>query len=504
MSTRVNLLVLAGFLCFTLIVRKIHQWRSLSKFPGPFLAQWTRFYRAYYDIVVGGGWLEHLEELHEIYGKLATNTGSLYALSNLHFSHPAAYADIYTSAPLHPKDPYMYQTFAIPPSSFSETDPKEHSAVKSLTSTFFSRKSILGVEHIIQGQIDKLVARLVNNHKSRPADMDKAFRSTTLDIITVYTFAYSIDAISYPDFEHPVLMGIDMHVKKLWIFKHFPLVKRLLVGLPRWLAVAIAPSTKPTLEFTGEMEKLVDYALADPYRVVEQEDRNVFYTLLTDVYGERKMKQSQKVTRKWLIGEGQVLRVAGSDTVGNTCTVGARCILRDERVLSKLVQELENAWPDKNHRMTYEKLEKLPYLTAVIKESLRMASGLVTPLARVVPSTGSMIAGNSVPPGTVVSIGNSFVHSNPDVFSDPTRFYPERWMQGDHHALEKYLVAFGKGPRSCIGINLAWCELYLILGNLFRKLDLRATHDLNSKLRVTDYLVPFYDGEVLHVTVNER
>ncbi|KAF9259803.1 cytochrome P450 [Marasmius fiardii PR-910] len=501
MLPQVNLTVvaLAGILFLFLLITKIQRWRALSRYPGPFLAQWTSFYRAYYDIVVGGGWIEHLQDLHEIYGPVVR-----IGPNELHFSDPTAYADIYTSTPLHLKDPHMYDTFAIPPSSFSETDPREHNIVKSLTSAFFSRKAILGVEHIIQEQIDKLISQLLKYHRSTPADMDKAFRSATLDIITLYTFAYSIDAVSYPNFEHPVLVGIDRHVKKLWIFKHFPLLKHLLMSLPHSVVKTLVPSTRPALEFTGEMEKLVDYALEDPYRSAGEETRNVFYTLLNDGYGERKLKQSHKVTRKWLVGEGQVLRVAGSDTVGNTCMIGTRCILNDQRVLRRLVEELENAWPDKEECLSYERLEKLPYLTAVIKESLRMASSIVTPLARIVPLTGSMIAGHSVPPGTVVSIGNMFIHYSPQVFPDPKRFYPERWMQGDPHTLEKYLVAFGKGHRSCIGINLAWCELYLIFANVFRKLDLCATHDLNSKLRVLDYFVPFYEGEVLHVTANEH
>ncbi|KAG7092863.1 hypothetical protein E1B28_009176 [Marasmius oreades] len=501
MAPQVNLtiVVFASILLLFSLFTKVQQWRALNRFPGPVLAQWTRLYRAYYDIVVGGGWIEHLQELHEIYGPVVR-----IGPNELHFSDPTAYTDIYTSTPIHLKDPYMYNTFAIPPSSFSETDPKEYNIIKSLTSSFFSRKSILGVEHVIQKQVDKFLVQLLKHHKTSPADMDKAFRSTTLDIITLYTFGYSIDAISYPNFEHPVLVGIDKHVKKLWIFKHFPLVKQLAVSLPPSLVMVLVPDARPTLEFTGEMEKLVDYTLKDPYRPEGQKTQNIFYTLLNDVHGERKMKQSHKVTRKWLIGEGQVLRVAGSDTVGNTCTIGVRCILRDPRVLEELVEELENAWPDKEEPMAYDKLEKLPYLTAVIKESLRMATSIVTPLARVVPPTGSMIAGYPVPPGTVVSIGNTFVHQNPQVFSDPTRFLPERWMQDNHHALDKYLVAFGKGHRSCIGINLAWCELYLLFANVFRKLELRATHNLNSKLRVMDYFVPFYEGEVLHATVSER
>ncbi|KAK7019700.1 hypothetical protein VNI00_018000 [Paramarasmius palmivorus] len=154
--------------------------------------------------------------------------------------------------------------------------------------------------------------------------------------------------------------------------------------------------------------------------------------------------------------------------------------------------------------MSLERLEKLPYLTAVIKESLRLSSGVITPMPRVVPETGAIIAGYTVPPGTVVSIGNTFVHMNPDIFPEPERFYPERWLEDKDHSLDRYLVALGKGPRSCIGINLAWSELYMILGNVFRKLDFHSKTDLWSEVQVREYFVPLYHGDVLTATASER
>ncbi|EEB98196.1 hypothetical protein MPER_02340 [Moniliophthora perniciosa FA553] len=63
------------YIPFTLIVvglflGRILRPHPLDKYPGPALARWTWLYRAYYDIVVGGGWLEHLSTLHEKYGPI--------------------------------------------------------------------------------------------------------------------------------------------------------------------------------------------------------------------------------------------------------------------------------------------------------------------------------------------------------------------------------------------------------------------------------------------------
>ena len=48
------------------------------------------------------------------------------------------------------------------------------------------------------------------------------------------------------------------------------------------------------------------------------------------------------------------------------------------------------------------------------------------------------------------------VHTNPDIFPEPERFKPERWLESDSEkseSLDAYLVAFSRGPRSCLGIK---------------------------------------------------
>jgi cytochrome P450 len=57
------------------------------------------------------------------------------------------------------------------------------------------------------------------------------------------------------------------------------------------------------------------------------------------------------------------------------------------------------------------------------------------------------------------------VHLNPRIFPDPHDFIPERWIENPR--LSKYLVSFTKGSRQCIGINLAYAEIYVCLANLF-------------------------------------
>ncbi|EEB91444.1 hypothetical protein MPER_10190 [Moniliophthora perniciosa FA553] len=466
-------------------VRIIVRPHPLDQFPGPALARWTWLYRAYYDIVVGGGWLSHLSTLHEKYDLLSRPVVRV-GRNELHFTEPAAYTDIYNSPYKMPKDPDLYHNafdVGLPPVVFSVVNPKDHSAMKSLFSSYFSRKYVLRLESVIQERVDKLISQLLKNHKTTPANMNHAFRSVTLDIITLYTLRTNPNATA------PYLGRRTASLR-----------------LPAWLVVRISPAFKATLEVQAEIKKQVDVALRDSHKYDPDSDPdlNVFYTLLNNARIEGKLKESNRVTREWLVAEGLTLRIAGSDTVGNACTIGARCLVRDDVVCGKLVQELEMAWPDKGNPLPLERLEKLPYLTAVIKESLRLSFGVVSPMNRMVPEAGAVIAGHPVPSGTIVSIANPFVHMNPDIFPDPARFYPERWLEDKDHTLDRYLVSFGKGPRACLGINLAWSELYMILGNVFRKLDFQSKSDLWSEVQFREQFVPLYKGDALSATVSER
>ena len=173
-----------------------------------------------------------------------------------------------------------------------------------------------------------------------------------------------------------------------------------------------------------------------------------------------------------LYEEAQALMFAGTDTVGNALMVGTFHLLQQPDTLQKLKRELSAAWPSLSLNKNEPKLrdlEKLPYLNAVIKESLRLSSGVVSGLLRVVPSTGARIGGVAVPPGvcprivpsrnirltnllqTIVSCGSTFVHYNAVLFPEPDKFIPERWIESAE--LDNWLVSFSRGPRMCLGVK---------------------------------------------------
>ncbi|KAG6355045.1 hypothetical protein INS49_004126 [Diaporthe citri] len=81
-----------------------------------------------------------------------------------------------------------------------------------------------------------------------------------------------------------------------------------------------------------------------------------------------------------------------------------------------------------------------------------------------------------IPGNTIVSMGVLFPMQHPYAFEKPEPFMPERWLTQDEEAQkrhEKFFVPFSKGARSCLGINLARCEMCLALASLYLRFDIR-------------------------------
>lgn len=109
--------------------------------------------------------------------------------------------------------------------------------------------------------------------------------------------------------------------------------------------------------------------------------------------------------------------------------------------------------------------------------ALRLSYGVAQRLPRTLPHS-SLVYNESytIPPNTPFSMSTYQMHHS-SVFPDSRSFNPDRWLHkpvaGDNRQkpLSRYLVSFSRGTRACIGLNLAWAELYTGLATVFRRVD---------------------------------
>ena len=173
-----------------------------------------------------------------------------------------------------------------------------------------------------------------------------------------------------------------------------------------------------------------------------------------------------------LTDEGVLFIVAGNETTGNALSNMTFHILNTPRILQSLKAELSAAIPNSETIPQWRDLEHLPYLSAVIKEGLRMSYGVVSRMPRVSPNTEIRYKDWVIPPNTAVSMNNMDMHDDPSVFVNPKSFEPERWLQPESIELQKQLAPFCRGTRACVGMNLAYAEMYIALATIFRRYNM--------------------------------
>lgn len=183
-------------------------------------------------------------------------------------------------------------------------------------------------------------------------------------------------------------------------------------------------------------------------------------------------------TVKRLKGEGQILIGAGTLTTGNALKTIVFHVLDNPHILQTLRKELDEALVDVDPTTFPDttQLERLPYLTACIWEGLRLVYGVAHRL-QLIAEEPLKCNGMEIPAGTPVGMTSIFMHDNPVIFPEPRTFRPERWLNLDAETrvriLGRHFVPFSKGSRMCLGMNLAYAELYLVLATVFRRYEVR-------------------------------
>jgi len=187
---------------------------------------------------------------------------------------------------------------------------------------------------------------------------------------------------------------------------------------------------------------------------------------------ESKLPPQEKTLAR-LAQDGGAVVGAGTVTTAWAITVAVFYLTSQAPTLHKLKSELASALPTAGEEASLASLEQLPYLSAVIKEALRLSYGVSSRLQRISPDEALTYVDPDassrqwrIPPGTPVSMTALLVFQNERIFPEPGAFRPERWIENPR--LDRYQVAFSKGTRICLGANLAMAEIILVLVGIFR------------------------------------
>jgi cytochrome P450 len=160
------------------------------------------------------------------------------------------------------------------------------------------------------------------------------------------------------------------------------------------------------------------------------------------------------------------LIAAGFETTSAFATWTVFAIQRHPEVLARVRAEIEVAG---DGPITHEALSAMPYLDAVLDESLRL-HGPAPISARYAPD-GFTFLGHRVRPKSRVLYSPFVTHRLPEHWDEPLAFRPERWLGGERPPAHVF-TPFGGGYRRCIGFAMATLEVKVLMVELFRRLEI--------------------------------
>lgn len=169
------------------------------------------------------------------------------------------------------------------------------------------------------------------------------------------------------------------------------------------------------------------------------------------------------LTEEELLGHVGVIFVAGHETSSNALTWTLFLLSQHPQIAADVLDELEAVF--QGEAPTLEKLQQLPLLERVIKESMRVLSPL--PWNGRVTAKPTELGGYSLPEGTEVFVSITQTHHMSELYPDPESFDPSRWETITPTAYE--YNPFSAGPRICIGAGFAMMEIKIVLAMLLQR-----------------------------------
>jgi len=163
---------------------------------------------------------------------------------------------------------------------------------------------------------------------------------------------------------------------------------------------------------------------------------------------------------------------AGFDTSASSLTWTCYLLTQHPDVQMKIQEELDNVLG--NRLPEYEDLDKLSYLTCVIKEAMRLYPPVPEALREL--ESDLQIENYFIPKGANLIIPISTLHENEEIWQEPKKFLPERFTLENEKKYPRYAyLPFGVGSKSCMGARFAMVEIRLILSMILQRFSLELT-----------------------------
>ncbi|GKZ25809.1 hypothetical protein AbraIFM66951_000790 [Aspergillus brasiliensis] len=445
---------------------------GLSSIPGPVFAKFSSLYRPWK--LASGDAPGFYRELHQRYGKIV-RTGP----KTVDISDPTAVATIYGISSKFLKSAF-YDTFSpfyqetVMPSMFSIRDPAQHQALRRPVAQKFSMSSIRAMEPFADECTDIFLGSM-RTLEGQVVDLGDWLQWYAFDVIGAITFQRRFGFMEKQEDVLDMISSIDSSLRYAALIGQVPTLHKWLMG-NKWVAKFLA--TQPFVKIPDPLRTIVKYTqeCMDEYDSRPASEHSERPDFLAWLRGEA--AKGKPMSERDLVNHLSNNLLAGSDTTGISLRAIVYFLVKNPTAYKKLQAEVDaaNRAGKLSHYVSYAECLELPYLQAVMKEAMRCHPGVSYPLERIVPETGVKLCGVQLESGTIVSVNAAVIHQDTSIFGeDAASFRPERWTESDEERvkfMDRHLMTFGYGSRTCIGKNISIMEMGKLIPQLIRDFDI--------------------------------
>ncbi|KAK3686430.1 hypothetical protein LTR37_019818 [Vermiconidia calcicola] len=313
-------------------------------------------------------------------------------------------------------------------------------------------------------RIDAHVFQFVDIMKAKARESENVdgvvwFRLLALDIVTDVLWGEDTDLLGHAGSGTPAFLRRFFAFSKYNALKSFiPAVETVVknVGPPKWAQLR---------QDCLDMDVTAREALARwNEKDVKTHDRDVL-SMLSNL--ENAEDPQNRILSEHLPAYMVEMMAAGSSTTSHTAAFACWALANHPEAQTRLRQELFQVFPDA-FDLDMKATQKSEFLDAVIKETMRMWPMIPGPLERYLGKP-IQVNGLTVPPGVIASTSALTSGRNADVYPEPGKWKPERWLDATERMRLNW-TPFGYGSRICPGMNLAVAELKYMIGATFRNM----------------------------------
>ncbi|KAH8592532.1 putative cytochrome P450 [Bisporella sp. PMI_857] len=454
-------LILWIFYAASIVLRRIY-FSPLSHIPGSKLAIASLWYECYYDVFKRGLYFKKIQEMHKRYGPIIRINSH-----EIHIDDPEYYDELYNNTEKWDKyQPYMDQ-FGLAGALVSTAPHDLHRLRRKPLQNYFSRRAVVALESSILSNLEILCNKLsYYKQEGDPMELHPYLVCFAADVASEYTFgeSYNLQTEGTGEQKKNYSIGFREAGEAVHTLKQWPLLATIFKLDEKWVSM-LSPAFK-LLVSTSNIAKRKVFEIIAEETAQPGKGSSMFHALLRSDLPPHEKSAAR------LANEGHQIVAAAGESTGSTIETTLYHLVDQPAKLARLRGELATV-----SSFTWSNLEQLPYFNAVVKEGLRINSGIAGRLPRCAPDRDTWYNDILIPRGTPVSMSAPDVHYNPTVFENPRSFVPERWLQdandGDKKGtgLNRFLVPFSKGTRHCLGMNLAYAEIFLALAILVTRFD---------------------------------